>query len=115
MRGQVLLASLLLASFSMQCHAQQSSSGQQSSYEPSKLAQTMMQASMSAMVSAVGPMAEAVVETELALGAKPETAERVAAFKRNLFEALIKKGFTAKEALQIVIATSPPSVSLCAR
>jgi len=115
MRGQVVVVSLLLVCASMDGRAQQSSSVQQPASDPSKLAQTMMQASMSAMVSAIGPMAEAVIETELTLGAKPETAERLAAFKRNLFEALIKKGFTAKEALQIVIATSPPSVSLSAR
>ena len=111
MRRLVVLASLLLASVSMDGHAQPSPGQSPSSEQAKALAQTMMQASVSAILAAMGPMTEAVIESQLKLAANPETAERLAAFKRNLFEALIKKGFTAQEALQIVIATSPPSAS----
>jgi len=35
----------------------------------------------------------------------------VAGFKRNLYEALQKKGFTAEQAMQIVLHTPLPSSS----
>ncbi len=38
----------------------------------------------------------------LDLLAKPETAARVAAFKRNLFDALVKEGFSPEEAIQVM-------------
>lgn len=41
-------------------------------------------------------------ETVLGLLARPETAARVAAFKHNLYEALIKEGFTSEEAIQVM-------------
>jgi hypothetical protein len=41
--------------------------------------------------------------------AKPETAERLATFKKNFYDSLRKKGFTHKEALDIVIATPLPT------
>ncbi len=34
--------------------------------------------------------------------AKPETAERIAAYKHNLYTALIKEGFSAEEALEVM-------------
>lgn len=42
------------------------------------------------------------VEAVLDLLAKPETASRVAAFKHNLYAALVKEGFTAEEAIQVM-------------
>lgn len=77
--------------------------------------QQIMQATMGAMVSVMGPMTDAVIEAQLANAAKPETAERIATFKRNLFEALMKKDFTPQQALQIVVATSPPSATPSAK
>ncbi len=71
----------------------------------------IMQATMGAMVSVMGPMTEAVIDAQLNLAARPETATRIATFKRNLFDALVKQGFKEDQALQIVIATSPPSAS----
>ena len=73
--------------------------------------QATMQATMGAMTAAMGPMTEAVIEAQLNSASRPETAEKIATFKRNLFEALTKKGFTAQQALQIVVATPPPSAS----
>ena len=75
----------------------------------------VMQATMGAMVSVMGPMTEAVIEAQLNSAAKPETAERIAAFKRNLYEALLKKGFNGQDAMHIVIATSLPSASPAAK
>ncbi len=76
-----------------------------------QMMQTTMQATMGAMTAAMGPMTEAVLDAQLAVAARPETAERIATFKRNLYEALLKKGFKDQEALQIVLATSPPNAS----
>lgn len=74
-----------------------------------------MQATMNAMTAAMGPMTEAVIEAQLNSAAKPDTAERIAAFKRNLYDALMKRGFKAQEALQIVLVTPPPSASPSAK
>ncbi|MCY7306692.1 MAG: hypothetical protein LH632_11185 [Rhodoferax sp.] len=70
-----------------------------------------MQTTMGAMVSVMGPMTDAVLEAQLITAAKPETAERIAAFKKNLYDALLKKGFNGLDAIQIVIATPAPSAS----
>jgi hypothetical protein len=73
--------------------------------------QQIMQATMGAMVSVMGPMTDAVIEAQLNAAARPETAERIAAFKKNLYDALLKKGFTPAQALQIVLSTAPPSAT----
>jgi predicted amidohydrolase YtcJ len=59
--------------------------------------------------AATGPLTRAAIEAQLEVAARPETAERLAAFKRNLYEALLKKGFNGQDAMQIVIATPPPA------
>ncbi|MGZ5181640.1 MAG: hypothetical protein ACXWC6_17560 [Ramlibacter sp.] len=81
---------------------------------PEQMRQVMqgaMQASMSAMVQSMGPMADAVIEAQLNAAARPEAAERLATFKRNLYDALLRKGFTAQQALEIVVATGVPGVA----
>jgi hypothetical protein len=64
------------------------------------------------MQQAMGPMmqqmATAMLEGTLVTMAKPENAERLADFTRHYYDALIKRGFTKEEALQIVIATRFP-------
>jgi hypothetical protein len=57
-----------------------------------------------------GGMTEAAIEAQLNLVAKPETAERIASFKKNLYDALLKKGFNGVDAMHIVIATPLPTV-----
>ncbi len=71
--------------------------------------QKSMDAAMGSMVPMMGRMAEVTIEAQLKLAAMPETAERIAAFKRNLFEQLQKKGFTPAQALQITLSTQLPS------
>lgn len=73
--------------------------------------QKIMDATMGAMVPVMGRMVEAMIEAQLKLAELPETASRIATFKRNLYEDLVKKGFTKSEALQIIIATGPPSAA----
>ena len=59
----------------------------------------------------IRPMTEATIDAQLVMAEKPDTAERVASFKKNLFDALVKKGFKTDEALQIVISTGIPSAA----
>lgn len=70
-----------------------------------------MEAAMGAMVPTMTRMAEVQIEAQLKVAEKPETAERVATFKKNLFDALRHKGFTEEQSLQITSSTSFPTVS----
>jgi hypothetical protein len=65
--------------------------------------------STGAMTIMMGRMVEVQVEAQLKVAERPETAERVATFKKNLFDALRRKGFTAEQSLQIMNSTSLPS------
>jgi phage gp29-like protein len=103
----VLTIVALVALTGTDVHAQQT---QQTPPNPEQLKQ-VMQATMGAMVSVMGPMTEAVIDAQLNSAAKPETAEKIATFKRNLYEALLKKGFNGIDAMQIVISTSMPSAA----
>ncbi len=73
--------------------------------------QKIMDATMGAMVPVMGRMMEVMLDAQLRIAERPETATRIAAFKRNLYDALLKSGFTADQALQVVIATSIPAAS----
>ncbi|HBS05718.1 MAG TPA: hypothetical protein DEA96_12180 [Leptospiraceae bacterium] len=68
-----------------------------------------MAETMEAMVPAMKAMMKAMLEAQIELAREPETARSMAAFKRNLYESLIKEGFSEEEALQITISTSLPS------
>jgi hypothetical protein len=48
--------------------------------------------------------AENMLGTWLSALTRPEVAERIAAFTRNYYDALVAKGFSADEALRIVMA-----------
>lgn len=80
-----------------------------------KTMQATMNPSMNATAAAMVPATEAIIEAELALAARPETAQRIAMFKRNLFQALTKDGFTSEQAFQIVLSTAMPSASLATK
>jgi len=92
------------------------SAQQQAPQQPSpEQMRAIMQATMGAMVSVMGPMTEAVIEAQLNVAARPETADRLAQFKKNLYDSLVKKGFTPADALQITIASNPPSATPAAK
>lgn len=59
----------------------------------------------------VSKTSEETAEAQFRIAERPETAERIAAFKKNLYEALRKKGFTAEQALELTVATSMPPFS----
>lgn len=82
-------------------------------------AQTPSRPSPGEMLQVTDATLERTIETQIAaqlkVAERPETAERVASFKKNLFDALRKKGFTAEQSLQIVIATPVPALAAAAK
>jgi len=73
--------------------------------------QKMMAATFGVMIPVMGKMTESMIEAQLTKAAAPDTAERLATFKRNLFDALLKKGFTTDQAIQIVLTTGIPTAA----
>lgn len=71
-----------------------------------------MEEKMSTIVPMFGRMAEVTIEAQLKAAEKPDTAQRLAAFKKNLYDALIAQGFSSAQALTITVATHPPSPSM---
>jgi hypothetical protein len=71
----------------------------------------MMDATMGAMVPMMGRMMEVMIEAQLKSAVLPGTAERIATFKKNLYDALLKQGFSKDQAMQLVVATGLPSAS----
>jgi len=67
---------------------------------------------MMGMFNQMGPMYEAMmksmIEGTLKALAEPENVERMAAFTRRYYQALMKQGFTKDEALQIVAGVGVP-------
>lgn len=112
MRFSAVVPALLLTLCACLAHAQ--GSAQQKQPSPEDM-QKMMNATMGTMVPMMGRMTEVMLEAQLKIAERPETAERVAAFKKNLFDALLKKGFNAEQAMQITLATAPPSASPSSR
>ena len=71
-----------------------------------------MEVAFGAMAPMMGKMMEAMIEAQLAVISKPESAEKMAQYVKNFYEALIKHGFSKEEALKIVTSISLPSASL---
>ena len=71
-------------------------------------AAAMMGPMMQQMAPMMGQMAAFSLEGTLAALAKPENAERLADFTKNYYDALVKRGFTKDQALQIVMAVGMP-------
>ena len=78
-------------------------------------AQKAMDTALGALGPMMGRMAEAMIQAQLKIAEKPETADSIATFKRNLYDSLVKKGFKPGEALQIVLATGLPSATPMSR
>ena len=68
----------------------------------------MADSSTAANLATLERTVEAQLNAQLKTAERPDTAERIASFKKNLFDALRKKGFTAEQSLQIVVATPLP-------
>jgi hypothetical protein len=73
--------------------------------------QTTLDAGMVSMLPMLARMSEVQMEAQVKFAARPETAERIATFKKNLFDALRSKGFTAEQAMLITNSTPLPTMS----
>ena len=69
-----------------------------------------VQQQMDMMAPAMARMTENMYAGMLRALAKPESAEQLATFMKNYRDALIAKGFTRDEAMQIVKGTGMPSM-----
>lgn len=68
-----------------------------------------MQGPAGAAAPTVAQVTDAMIESQLRAAENPETARRLAVFKKNLYDALQAQGFGKQDALSIVLATPPPS------
>ncbi|MES2758184.1 MAG: hypothetical protein V4693_12490 [Pseudomonadota bacterium] len=106
MRLHTVLISALLG-LSTFAHAQV----QQPAKPTPEQMQSMMDASIVSMLPVLARMSEVQMETQVKFAARPDTAERIATFKKNLFDALRNKGFTVEQAMQITNSTPMPVVA----
>ncbi len=67
----------------------------------------MMQEFMGPMM---GSMMANMMDGMLNMLARPESAEKLATFTRNYYEALLRKGFTDEQALRLVTAIGFPTL-----
>jgi hypothetical protein len=106
MRFSTFAAVTLL--FACSCVAQAQDQAKQKQPTPEEM-KKLMDATMGAMIPVMGRMTEVMLEAQLKVAERPETADMVAAFKKNLYEALMKKGFSPEQAMQLTLATAMPS------
>lgn len=66
---------------------------------------------MQQMAPAMAQMAAITLEATLATLAKQENAEHLADFTKHYYDALIARGFTKEEALQLVMAVGIPRIA----
>lgn len=66
---------------------------------------------MEAMLPMMAHMFALNAHAMLDVAAEPQTAEKLATFTKNYFDALLKRGFSRDEAIRIVSAASLPGTS----
>ena len=62
------------------------------------------------MTPMMSRMVEVMIEAQLTVLAKSESAEKIARYVKNLYEALMKQGFSKDEALKIATSLPLPSI-----
>lgn len=101
-----ILFTLILSLAAFTAHAQDAAKKP----SPDEMKQ-MMESSMGMMVPMMGKMAEISIEVQLSAAERPDTARRVAVFKKNLYEALVQQGFSKDQAFTIMLNTPLPASS----
>ena len=66
---------------------------------------------MGVMAPMMGKMTEATIEAQLVAAERPETARRIAIFKKNLYDALLQQRFSKERVFSIVLSPLLPSGS----
>lgn len=84
--------------------------GEESAPSPEGM-QQLMEASLGAMVPMMGRMTAVMIDAQLKVAERPETASSLARFKRNLYNELVRQGFSKKEALDITVSTPLPAAA----
>ena len=103
---------IILCAISLSAFAQQPMSPAPVQGRPSpEQMRKIMEMSMGAMVPVMVKMTDGMIEAMLERAADPATATRLAKFKKNLYDALVKDGFTSQQALEIVVSTALPSAA----
>ena len=72
--------------------------------------QKYLEHSMDMLTPMSGQTNRIAMEVQLEVLSKPETAQKLAAFAHNYYQALVKTGFTEDQALQIVARAGIPLV-----
>jgi len=105
MRSVLAVSMLLLVACSV---AAQQPTTPDSAQRRAQQAAEMMGPMMQQMAPMMQQMAVLTMEGTLAALAKPENAEHLADFTKHYYDALLKRGFTKEQALQIVMAVGIP-------
>jgi len=71
----------------------------------------MMEMQMGSMIPILARLMDALIDAQLAAAEKPETAKKLVTFKKNVYDGLLKQGFTKEQALAITVATQPPTAN----
>ena len=74
--------------------------------------QQMMQSQMQMMVPMFGEMVKIMMNAQFDVLSQPETAEKLAKYTKNYYEALISAGFTKQEALEITKSMGIPTAPM---
>ncbi len=69
----------------------------------------MMQQTMQSMLPFMGQMMKIMMEVQFQVLADPKTADRLAEYTKNYYDALVKKGFSKDDALKIAMNMGIPS------
>ena len=83
--------------------------GQEPKRPTQEEAQQRMDTAMQQMGPAMSSMMEGMMGGMTSVLARPETADKLATFAKNYYDALVRKGFSKEEALQIVVHVGIPS------
>ncbi len=105
MRSVPVLSALLLVTCPL---AAQQPTPPDSAQRRAQQATEMVGPMMQQMAPMMQQMAVLTMEGTLVALAKPENAEHLADFTKHYYDALLKRGFTKEQALQIVIAAGIP-------
>lgn len=73
--------------------------------------QQMMEATFNSMVPYMAKMVEAMIQSQLRVLARPESAAQMATYIRNFYLELVKQGFSEAQALQIASSIAVPSAA----
>ena len=103
--ASIALVSVLFAVYAPATSAQQPTTAAKPDSAGAAM-ETMLRSMMDQQTARMGQLVAVTMTARLAVLAKPETAQNLATFVRNLYDALIAKGFSKDEALKIVTAFS---------